>query len=95
LRLGELLEERLRRVKLEREGRLAHGHGRGLLAHLLALEVALQRVEEEAVVGYAVPVEDLLLLLGADAVVLVEEIKECALGLLERGVCPRLEVAQI
>lgn len=42
-----------------------------------------------------VPVEDLLLFLGADAVVLVEEVKEGALGLFERGVVASLEIAEI
>jgi hypothetical protein len=74
LSLGELLEQRLARVKLERESRLADGHCCSLLAHLLALQVAFQGVEEQTVVRYAVPVKDLLLLLGADAVVLVQEV---------------------
>lgn len=65
------------------------------MAHLLALQVALKSIEEEAVVGHAVPVKDLLLLLGADAVVLVEKVEECALWLLKGGVCAGLEVAQI
>lgn len=65
------------------------------MAHLLALEIALEGVKEEAVVGYAVPVEDLLLLLRADAVVLVEEVKEAALGLLKGRVGAGLEVAQV
>ena len=44
---------------------------------------------------YAVPVKDLLLLLRADAVVLVKEIQERALGLFQRGIGPRLQIAQI
>lgn len=91
----ELLEKRLRRVEFERESRLADGDGGGLLTHLLSLEVALQRIEEQTVVGNAVPVKDLLLLLCADAVVLVEKVEEGALGLLERGVGAGFEVAQI
>ena len=43
----------------------------------------------------AVPVKDLLLLLRADAVALVEKVEECALGLLERSVRAGLEVAKI
>lgn len=86
LGFGELLKQGLRRIELERQGGLVDGDGGGLLAHLLALQVAFQRVEEEAVVGDAVPVEDLLLLLGADAVVLVEQVEKGALGLLERRV---------
>lgn len=43
----------------------------------------------------AVPVEDLLLFLGADAVVLVQEIKEGALGLLERRIGSGLEVSEV
>nr|POE56750.1 hypothetical protein CFP56_33722 [Quercus suber] len=57
--------------------------------------VAFERVEEEAVVRHAVPVEDLLLFLRADAVVLVEEVEEGALGLLERGIGAGLEIAQV
>ena len=44
---------------------------------------------------YAVPVEDLLLLLGANAVVLVEEVEERAFRLLERGIGAGFEVAQV
>ena len=44
---------------------------------------------------HAVPIEDLLLLLGADAVVLVEEIEEGAFRFFERRVGSSLEVAQI
>ena len=76
LRLGELLEEGLRRVELERQRRLIDGSGGSLLAHLLTLEIALERVEEETVMWDAVPVEDLLLLLRADALVLEQQIKE-------------------
>jgi hypothetical protein len=71
---------------LERECGLADGDSGGFLTHLLALQVALQRVKEEAIMWHAVPVEDLLLLLGSDAVVLVEEVKEGALGLFQRGI---------
>lgn len=92
---GELLKEGLRRVELEGERRLVDGYGRGLLAHLLALQVPLQSIEEEAVVGYAVPVEHFLLFLSANAVVLVKKVKERALGLLQRGVGSGLEVAKI
>jgi hypothetical protein len=65
------------------------------LAHLFALQVTLQGVEEESVMGNRVPVEDLLLFLGANAVVLVQEVEEWALGLFQRGVGARLEVAQV
>lgn len=44
---------------------------------------------------YTVPVEDLLLLLGTNAVVLEEEVEERALGLFERGIGASLEVAKI
>ena len=71
LRLGKLLEERLRGIEFKGKRRLADRHGGGFLAHLFTLEVALQSVEEKTVVRYAVPVEDLLLLLSADAVVLI------------------------
>lgn len=86
LGLGQLLVERLRRVVLEGERRLADGDGGGLLAHLFSLEVTLQSVEEKAVMGNAIPVKDFLLLLGTNAVVLVEEVEELALGLFERGI---------
>lgn len=42
-----------------------------------------------------VPVEDLLLLLRADAVVLEEEVEEGALGFFERGIGASLEVAKV
>ena len=45
--------------------------------------------------GDTVPVKDLLLLLSANAVVLVEEVKEGALGLLQRSISARLEVSQV
>ena len=92
---GELFEEGLRRVKLEGQGRFADGDGGGFLTHLLALEVALEGVEEEAIMGDAVPVEDLLFLLGANTVVLVEEVQKSALGLLEGGVGAGFEVTQV
>ena len=44
---------------------------------------------------HAVPVEDLLLLLRPDAVVFVQKVQERAFGFFQRGVGPRLEVAQI
>ena len=44
---------------------------------------------------YAVPIEHLLLLLRSDAIVLVHEVEEGALGLLKGRVGARLEVAQI
>lgn len=93
--LGELLEQRLARVEFKRQSRLADGNRRGLLAHLLPLQVAFQRVEEESVMWHAVPVKDLLLLLRADAVVLVQEVEERALWLLERSISTRLEVSQV
>lgn len=43
----------------------------------------------------AVPVKDLLLLLGTDAVVLVEKVEELALGLFQRGISAGLEISQI
>lgn len=43
----------------------------------------------------AIPIENLLLLLCANAVVLVKEIKERALGFFEGGIGAGLEVAQI
>lgn len=44
---------------------------------------------------YAVPVEDLLLFLCANAVVLVKEVQEWALGLLKRCIGSRLQIPQI
>lgn len=44
---------------------------------------------------HTIPVEDLLLLLGANAVVLVKEVKKRTLRLLQRRICARLQVAQI
>lgn len=46
------------------------------MAHLLAFEVAVESIEEEAVVGDREPVKDFLFLLGADALVFEEEIQE-------------------
>lgn len=45
--------------------------------------------------GNAIPIEDLLLLLGSDAVILVQEIKERALWLLKRGIGAGLEISKI
>ena len=80
---------------MEGHGRLANSDCGSLLAHLFSLEVALESVEEESVVGYAVPIEDFLLLLRANAVVLVKEVKELTLGLLQGCIGSRLEVSQI
>jgi len=44
---------------------------------------------------YAVPVEDLLLLLSANTVVLVQEVEEGAFRLFQRSVSARLEVSQV
>lgn len=44
---------------------------------------------------HAVPIEYLLFLLSADAVVLVQEVEEWALGFFERGIGSGLEVSQI
>ena len=74
LGLGELLKQRLGRIKLKGQSRLVHCYRGSFLSHLLALQVALERVEKEAIMGHAVPVEHLLLLLRADTVVLVEEV---------------------
>lgn len=95
LRLGQLLVERLGGVELERERRLVDGDCSGLLAHLLTLQVPLESVEEETVMRNAVPVEDLLFLLGSDAVVLVQEVEERALGLFEGGIGAGLEVTKV
>jgi hypothetical protein len=90
-----LLVERLRRVVLERQCWFADSDSGSFLAHLLPLEVAFQRVKEQAIMGDAVPVKDLLLLLSSDAVVLVKEVEEGTLGLLQRSISSRLEVSQV
>jgi hypothetical protein len=41
------------------------------------------------------PVEDFLLLLGSNAVVLVEEVEEFGLGFLKRGVGAGFEISKI
>ena len=45
--------------------------------------------------GYTVPVENLLLLLRANAVVFVHKVKKRALGFLKRRICAGFEIAQI
>ena len=55
LRLGELLVQRALGVVRERERGLAGDGRRRLEAHLLALEIALERVEEEPVVRHGEP----------------------------------------
>lgn len=45
--------------------------------------------------GHAIPIEHFLLLLGADAVVLVKKVEKGALGLLQGGIGPGLEISQI
>lgn len=72
-RRAELLEQRLARVPSEANRRFANRLRCTFLTELLSLEVAVERVEEEAVVWNGEPVEDLLLLLCTDAVVLEEE----------------------
>lgn len=93
--LGQLLVERLRGVKFKGHGGFANRDRGRLLIHLLALQVALKRIEEEPVVRHAVPVEHLLLLLRPDAVVLVEEVQEPTFGLLQSRISAGLEIAQI
>ena len=85
----------MRRIELEGQGGLIDSNGGSLLTHLLTLEVALERIEEESIVRHAIPVENLLLLLCSYAVVLVKEIKKRALWLFERGIGARLQVAKI
>jgi hypothetical protein len=79
-----LFEERLRRVKLKGQSWFTERDCGRFLAHLFPLEVALQRVKEKAVMRNAIPVKDLLLLLGPDAVVLVEKVEKRALRLFQR-----------
>ena len=55
-RLSELLVEAALGLVCERECWLADNDGRGLEAHLFPFEVALKRVEEEAIVWDRVPV---------------------------------------
>lgn len=92
LGLGELLKEGLRGIVFKRQGGLADGSRGGVLTHLFALEVALKGVEKEAIMGHAVPVKDLLLLLCANAIILVEKVEKGALGFFEGGIGARLEV---
>jgi hypothetical protein len=95
LRLGQLLIQGLGRIKFERQGRLANGDRSGLLVHLLAFEVSLKRIQEQPIMRNAVPVENLLLLLGTNAVVLVQEIQERTLRLLQSRIGPSLEISQV
>lgn len=90
-----LLKERSRAIILEAQSWLTFSGGSDFLALLLSLEVALQRIEEESIMGYAVPVEDLLFLLGPDAVVLVEKVEEGALWLFQGCVGAGFEVTQV
>lgn len=80
---------------MEGQGGLANGHGGSFLAHLLSLQVTFQRIKKEAIVWYTVPVENLLFLLRADAVVLVKKVQKGTLGLLERRISPRLQIPQV
>ena len=95
LGLCELFEERLRRVKFEGKSWLADGHCRCFLIHLFPLQVSLERVEEQPVMRYTVPKEDLLLLLSPYAIVFVHEIQERTLRLLEGSIRARLQIAQV
>lgn len=95
LGFGELLKERLGGIEFERKSWFIDSDSCGLLSHLLPLEVAFESIEEESVVWYAVPVENLLLLLCADAVVLVQEVKEATLWLFEGGIGAGLEISEI
>ncbi len=45
--------------------------------------------------GHTVPVEHFLLFLCADTVVFVHKVKKSTLGLFERRICARFEIAQI
>lgn len=91
----QLLVEGLGRVEFEGHGRFTDSDRSRFLIHLLALQIALQRIQKQPVVGYAVPVEHLLLLLSSDAVVLVQEVKECALRFLQCRIGAGFEIAQI
>ena len=80
---------------MKRQSRFADSNGGGFLTHLLTLKIAFQRVKKQTVVWDTVPVKDLLLLLCSDAVVLVEKVKESALGFFERGIGAGFQVAKI
>jgi len=95
LSFGELLEERLGRIEFKGKSWFIDSNSCGLLSHLLPLEITFEGIEEESVVWYAVPVENLLLLLCPNAIVLVQEIKETTLWLFEGGIGARLQVSQI
>ena len=75
----ELLEQRLRGIELERQSRFSYSFRCGLLVHLLALEISLQRIEEQPIMGNGVPVKHLLLLLRTDTLVFEKEIQELRL----------------
>jgi hypothetical protein len=65
------------------------------LVHLLALQITLECIEEQSIVGNAVPVKHLLFLLRANAVVFVQEVQERALGLLEGCIGAGFEISQV
>jgi len=54
------------------------------MAHFLALEIAIEGIKEKTVVWDRVPIENLLFLLSANALVLEEEIKERRLCTVEK-----------
>lgn len=91
----QLLVERLGGVEFEGLGRFADGDRRRFLVHLLSLQVALQRIQEQAIVGHAVPVKHLLLLLGSDTVVFVQKVEERTLRFFQSRIGASLEVSQI
>ena len=95
LSFRKLLKQRLRRIELERESWFADCYGRGLLTHLFSLEIAFKRIKEQPIVWNTVPVEHLLLLLCANAIVLVHEVQEWTLWLFQRCICARFQVSQI
>lgn len=78
-RRRKLLEQRLAWLPAETESRLSHSFCRAFLAELLALEIPIESVEEEAIVRYRKPVEDLLFFLRPNAVVLEEELEKFGL----------------
>ena len=91
----QLLVERLRRVEFKGLGRLTHSDRGRFLAHLFTFQITFQRIQEQAIMRNAVPIEYLLLLLRPNTVILVQEIEESTLGLFQRRICAGFEIAQV
>lgn len=71
-----MLVKSLLRVVDEGQGGFGDSLGRGLDAEFLSLQITVESIEEESVVGNGEPVKDLLFLLRPNAVVLEQELQE-------------------